>query len=185
MTQTSETVPSAVLRVCLEPGCAVRVPRGRCAQHQRVKRAEHQRHFAGVAGLNYGRRWKKLRALFLERNPLCKECSTDGTVERATEVDHKVPHRGDYFLFWDEDNWQPLCKRHHSAKTAREVGWTRAMTLNPPRPADFEAKRWRAEAERLQRDLQRTRAELEAARTAADAWRRAAIHGGTPRRDRV
>jgi 5-methylcytosine-specific restriction protein A len=40
----------------------------------------------------------------------------------ATEVDHKVPHRGDQDLFWDTSNWQSLCKPCHSAKTAREDG---------------------------------------------------------------
>jgi len=37
-------------------------------------------------------------------------------------VDHIVPHRGDRALFWDTSNWQPLCKPHHDAKTAREDG---------------------------------------------------------------
>ncbi|MFD1675419.1 HNH endonuclease signature motif containing protein [Alicyclobacillus fodiniaquatilis] len=35
-------------------------------------------------------------------------------------VDHKVPHKGDKKLFWDSKNWQPMCKSHHDAKTARE-----------------------------------------------------------------
>ena len=34
--------------------------------------------------------------------------------------DHIVPHRGDMRLFWDESNWQPLCKRHHDVKTRNE-----------------------------------------------------------------
>lgn len=25
-------------------------------------------------------------------------------------------------LFWDQNNWQALCKPHHDAKTAREDG---------------------------------------------------------------
>ena len=36
---------------------------------------------------------------------------------RRTVVDHIVPHRGDARLFWDEDNWQPLCKSCHDRKT--------------------------------------------------------------------
>ena len=35
----------------------------------------------------------------------------------ATVVDHIVPHRGDKKLFWDQSNWQPLCKEHHDKKT--------------------------------------------------------------------
>jgi 5-methylcytosine-specific restriction protein A len=41
----------------------------------------------------------------------------------ATVVDHIVPHRGDPVLFWDEANWQGLCKLCHDAKTAREGRW--------------------------------------------------------------
>jgi 5-methylcytosine-specific restriction protein A len=35
---------------------------------------------------------------------------------------HRVPHRGDARLFWDQNNWQPMCTPHHNAKTAREDG---------------------------------------------------------------
>ena len=50
-------------------------------------------------------------------NRLCQECKAKDLIQVATEVDHIVPHRGDYALFWDETNWQGLCKSCHSAKT--------------------------------------------------------------------
>ena len=37
----------------------------------------------------------------------------------ATVVDHVIPHRGDRKLFWDEQNWQPLCKECHDKKTGQ------------------------------------------------------------------
>lgn len=37
-------------------------------------------------------------------------------------VDHIIPHKGDPELFWDQDNWQSLCKPHHDRKTATEDG---------------------------------------------------------------
>ncbi len=40
--------------------------------------------------------------------------------ERANEVDHIKPHNGDLALFWDESNWQSLCKACHSRKTMGE-----------------------------------------------------------------
>jgi 5-methylcytosine-specific restriction protein A len=49
-------------------------------------------------------------------------CEDEGHVEAATVVDHKIPHSGDYDRFWDEANWQSLCKRHHDIKTATEDG---------------------------------------------------------------
>ncbi|MCR8827199.1 HNH endonuclease [Photobacterium sp. TY 1-4] len=39
----------------------------------------------------------------------------------ATDVDHITPHKGDRRLFFDQSNWQSLCKSCHSRKTAREV----------------------------------------------------------------
>lgn len=41
---------------------------------------------------------------------------------QAEVVDHKIPHKGDMKLFWDESNWQPLCIRCNSVKSAREEG---------------------------------------------------------------
>ncbi|WP_413771322.1 HNH endonuclease signature motif containing protein [Pseudomonas aeruginosa] len=52
---------------------------------------------------------------------MCRSCSEAGRVVEATEVDHIIAHRGDQALFWDESNWQPLCKPCHSAKTQEEM----------------------------------------------------------------
>ncbi len=38
----------------------------------------------------------------------------------ATVVDHIKPHRGDPKLFWDQENWQALCARHHDRDKQRE-----------------------------------------------------------------
>lgn len=43
-----------------------------------------------------------------------------GIHTKATVVDHIVHHRGDKTLFWDESNWQPLCKKCHDKKTWNE-----------------------------------------------------------------
>lgn len=69
----------------------------------------------------YSRRWVKERLLFLYANPLCIMCEQQGILNGATVVDHIKPHRGDIDLFWDNNNWQALCKTHHdSAKQAQE-----------------------------------------------------------------
>ena len=46
-------------------------------------------------------------------------CLKNGTLTPATVVDHIVPHRGDHALFWDKQNWQPLCKDCHDRKTGQ------------------------------------------------------------------
>lgn len=71
----------------------------------------------GAEARGYDSRWRKARAAFLQRNPLCNECMKHGRLTPATVVDHVIPHRGDQKLFWDEDNWQALCKRCHDRKT--------------------------------------------------------------------
>lgn len=70
----------------------------------------------------YDARWRKARAAYLVQHGLCVVCQRGGRVVAATEVDHITPHRGDYDLFWDQANWQALCKPCHSHKTATEDG---------------------------------------------------------------
>ncbi len=67
----------------------------------------------------YTWRWGKARLAYLREHPLCVECEKEGRIVPATCVDHIVPHRGDEDRFWDQDNWQSLCVRHHGQKTAR------------------------------------------------------------------
>ena len=45
-------------------------------------------------------------------------CTAAGRVTMATVVDHIEPHKGDPELFWDEDNWQGLCKPCHDGAKA-------------------------------------------------------------------
>jgi 5-methylcytosine-specific restriction endonuclease McrA len=65
------------------------------------------------------KRWKNARVIFLKRNPVCKLCDAVGDVTPATVVDHVIPHRGSSVLFWDQRNWQPLCKRCHDSVKQR------------------------------------------------------------------
>lgn len=57
--------------------------------------------------------WLKGRAWYLRNNPLCEFCADEGRAEPATILDHKVPHKGDKKKFYDQSNWQGLCKPHH------------------------------------------------------------------------
>jgi 5-methylcytosine-specific restriction protein A len=68
----------------------------------------------------YDRRWEAARLAYLIRNPLCAHCAP--RITQAAELDHITPHRGDMTVFWDESNWQGLCKSCHSHKTVGEDG---------------------------------------------------------------
>jgi 5-methylcytosine-specific restriction endonuclease McrA len=72
-----------------------------------------------AASRGYGHKWRKAREGFLRKHPLCVMCQRRGRVTPAVVVDHVIPHRGDMTLFWDRDNWQPLCKPHHDIDKAR------------------------------------------------------------------
>lgn len=63
----------------------------------------------------YTRAWRKLRLAFLADHPTC---ATPGCHMPATEVDHKIPHRGDRRLLCDPANLQALCGLCHKRKTA-------------------------------------------------------------------
>ena len=64
---------------------------------------------------------KRLRPEQLLREPFCRECAKYGVRKLASDVDHIIPHRGDWTLFVDPNNLQSLCHRCHSRKTATEV----------------------------------------------------------------
>lgn len=67
----------------------------------------------------YNSRWRKARDTFLKKRPLCVFCEEQGKAVAATVVDHIKPHNGDQKLFWDQANWQPLCKFHHDSHKKR------------------------------------------------------------------
>ena len=68
----------------------------------------------------YDARWEKARAVYLAAHPLCCMCERLGRVTAATVVDHIQPHKGSDDLFWDEGNWQSLCKPCHDQHKQRQ-----------------------------------------------------------------
>ncbi len=108
------------LRPCSYPGCGVLGEETRCEKHRQQERQEADARRGSAASRGYDSRWTKARATFLRSNPLCAECGRSGRVMAAIVVDHIQPHRGDQILFWDRNNWQPLCKTCHDSIKQRE-----------------------------------------------------------------
>ena len=105
-------MPRKPSRPCRHPGCPNLADSGvYCDEH----RVLYQRESAGERG--YDSKWRTARQRYLRRFPLCAECLRKGKLSPATVVDHIIPHRGNERLFWDQGNWQPLCKRCHDRKT--------------------------------------------------------------------
>lgn len=72
-----------------------------------------------AAQRGYGYRWQKARKQFLQLNPFCADHQARGHDVVATVVDHIKPHKDDQALFWDETNWQALCKQCHDSHKQR------------------------------------------------------------------
>ncbi len=109
-------MPRSPKRPCRYPGCPNLCEKGTfCEEHRKEWSPDAMR--GGAAARGYDAKWREARKLYLQRHPLCVKCLKEKKITPATVVDHIVPHRGDQKLFWDQSNWQPLCKEHHDKKT--------------------------------------------------------------------
>lgn len=116
-----KTIPSKRKRPCKHPGCPELTNGSYCDKHSRL--IIYKRKSAEKRG--YDSKWRAARKRYLTSNPLCVCCFKNNKMVKAEVVDHIVPHRGDKALFWDESNWQALCKRCHDRKTMTEDRWVR------------------------------------------------------------
>ena len=104
---------------CRHPGCPNLIPYGSkyCEEHKGAHMYEDR---ASSTKRGYGSKWQAARKRYLRAHPYCVRCLKEGRMTEATVVDHITPHRGDATLFWDENNWQSLCKPCHDKKTWNE-----------------------------------------------------------------
>ena len=109
-------MPMMPKKPCKHPSC----PRLTGGQYCEIHATLHTSDRSSGNERGYSHRWQMARKQFLASHPLCVECQREGKLTPATIVDHIKPHRGDPALFWDEKNWQPLCKKCHDRKTRLE-----------------------------------------------------------------
>lgn len=119
---------SRPFRQCTHPGCMRLTAASRCDKHRYAeeKAAAQGPGFRGTASeRGYDARWVMARRNFLRLHPLCQcpDCQ-EGKVRLTTAivVDHKIPHKENMDLFWDQSNWQSMTKPCHDRKTALEDG---------------------------------------------------------------
>lgn len=68
-----------------------------------------------AAARGYDMDWRRVRGAFLKAHPACCVCG-----QQATEADHITPiSQGGARLSWS--NLRPMCKAHHSQRTARDT----------------------------------------------------------------
>ena len=109
-------------KVCKKAGCGRAAEPGKdyCKQHISLQGQQrkifNQRGKSGQYHSMYeSQEWRKRRAQFLKKYQRCFVCGAPATI-----ADHIIPHRGDWKLFWDTANWQPLCKHCHDAHKQRQ-----------------------------------------------------------------
>ena len=114
--------------ICKQPGCCRTIDADSghkyCAEHQAQERAELERKKIYMQNVQRGAwdelyrtpKWQTLRAEKLKQNPNCEICG-----EPATEVHHKVPHRGNLELFLNWDNLMSICNKCHRLQTQKEL----------------------------------------------------------------
>lgn len=108
-------MPRKPKKPCRFAGCPRLTEKTYCEEHQALEGNKRS-----AASRGYDGRWRKARERYLKAHPLCIRCKEQGRLVKATVVDHIKPHRGDIGLFWDESNWQPMCKCCHDKKTMTE-----------------------------------------------------------------
>ena len=60
------------------------------------------------------RKWERLRAAHLARQPLCAWCAKRGKAVRARVVHHRSRHLGDAERFFDATGLESLCQACHN-----------------------------------------------------------------------
>ena len=96
--------------ICSMPGCnAYAEPNSKyCAAHSVTRGTTSQ------WKKMYGNRWEKRRKDYLAKHYYCEECLKLGIYTPADTIHHKIEHKGDEKLFWDESNWEAICRSCHS-----------------------------------------------------------------------
>ncbi len=109
-------MPYKPKRPCSYPGCG-RLTDGRyCDGHRQIAERQYNQYLRDSdTNKRYGRAWKKTRARFLLRHPLCEQCRSEGRLTAAEEVHHILPLVSGGTN--DEGNLMALCKSCHSKIT--------------------------------------------------------------------
>ena len=107
------------MRRCKHPGCRMLTAGAYCQAHKpKAQRKESAAWHYLYTDPRY--HWAERRTAQLLAEPFCRECARSGLRNRATDVDHIQPHRGDVELF-TKGALQSLCHSCHSRKTMREM----------------------------------------------------------------
>jgi 5-methylcytosine-specific restriction protein A len=117
---------------CNYAGCGVATHNRYCDKHMEIYKQKQLEYFKkmsrefeenreSASSRGYDVRWRRIRKAYLAERPLCVRCQSKGLLVTATVVDHIVPHCGDKELFYDSNNYQPLCQKCHAEKSLEDL----------------------------------------------------------------
>ncbi|RJE89047.1 HNH endonuclease [Paenibacillus sp. 1011MAR3C5] len=117
-------MPSKPKRPCGKPGCKELATEKYCEAHVKSEALAYERARGSAYQRGYDSKWQRYSRRFLRANPLCAcaDCAKLLVPKPSEVTDHIIPHKGDKRLFWDPKNHQPMAKRCHDRKTAKEDG---------------------------------------------------------------
>ena len=108
--------PQRLRSPCKAPGCpGLATQTGFCEKHA-PEAGRYDRERGTAAQRGYGGNWRKIRAMLLAREPLCRECDRQGKTTAATMVHHidGNPHNN------HPSNHVPLCDVCHAVIGRRQ-----------------------------------------------------------------
>ncbi|MCL2343359.1 MAG: HNH endonuclease [Firmicutes bacterium] len=106
-------MPYRAKKPCAYPGCPKLTDKRYCTEHEMLESQRYEKyHRDPDHGKNYDAAWEKIRARFLERNPLCEMCREGGKLIPAVLVHHKKSLRDGGTN--DYGNLVALCQGCHS-----------------------------------------------------------------------
>ena len=95
-------------------------PRGYCEEHAKLEFKIYDKYIRSPEHKKrYNYQWRKLRARFLNQNPLCEMCKEQGRYTQATEVHHIKPLSEGGTN--EETNLMALCHSCHSRITMTAI----------------------------------------------------------------
>ena len=113
-------MPSKPKKPCGFPSCPKLTHDTYCEEHAALRQKQYDKYNrAPNHDKKYGNNWRRIRALYVKKNPLCERCLKEGRVTPVEEVHHIVPlSRGGTNQF---TNLMSLCQSCHT-KTHYELG---------------------------------------------------------------
>ena len=113
-------MPTRAPHPCHQPGCNRLIRTGAyCDVHRKAQDALRRERDPELAFYKTPE-WRRFRAWYLARHPLCVRCLAQQRLVPTEQVHHKKKRRKHPELAFDEENCECLCHSCHSRETMRE-----------------------------------------------------------------